>query len=87
MSNNKENKIKLRTSKRPGEVISGKSPERKKTRVNSPIATTTAIHLHRNSPSTRIKLSWDKANTGKEDVATPTKKLSVEAGDQPRRQP
>ena len=56
MSNNSGNKNKLGASKRPGEKISWRSPNRKKTRVDSPIVATT-IHLHYSTPSTKIKLS------------------------------
>ncbi|KAK9221980.1 hypothetical protein WN944_010411 [Citrus x changshan-huyou] len=76
----------LGATKRKGETIAWRSPDRKKKRLNSPMAAT-AIHLHCSSPSAKIKLSWENTNPEKQDVTTLTKDLSVEAGDQPRREP
>lgn len=86
MSNNNGNKNRLGASKRLGEKISWKSPNRKKTRVNSPIAATT-VHLHCSTPSTKMKLSWENADAKKQDATTPTNDLSAEAGGQPHREP
>ncbi|KAH9792118.1 CCHC-type domain-containing protein [Citrus sinensis] len=66
----------LGATKRKGETIA----------LNSPMAAT-AIHLHCSSPSAKIKLSWENTNPEKQDVTALTKDLSVEAGDQPRREP
>ncbi|KAH9649425.1 CCHC-type domain-containing protein [Citrus sinensis] len=76
----------LGATKRKGETISWRSPDRKKKRLNSPRAAT-AIHLHCSSPSAKIKLSWENTNPEKQDATALTKNLSVEAGDQPRREP